>query len=115
MNASTVLQRTMSLAPGGVRAALRVGIKTSEAAIGVAQNALGLRPEPRLGMDDATLARKVETVVFGERGVPKSAININVVDGVVYLRGEVKHAEQIRAIKAKVLEVPEVRGHKPFA
>jgi hypothetical protein len=35
---------------------------------------------------------------------------VNVVDGVVWLRGEVKRPEQIRSLERKARSVPEVRG-----
>lgn len=41
-------------------------------------------------MDDVTLTRKAASEIFRGRGAPKSTVNVNVVDGVVSLRGEVK-------------------------
>jgi hypothetical protein len=61
-------------------------------------------------MDDVTLARKVETEIFRPRGAPKGSVDINVVEGVVYLRGEVKRPAQIKSLEARVREIPEVRG-----
>jgi hypothetical protein len=61
-------------------------------------------------MDDVTLARKVETEIFRGTRTAKSNINVNVVDGVVWLRGEVRRAEQIRGLEQKALAVPEVLG-----
>jgi osmotically-inducible protein OsmY len=42
-------------------------------------------PDP----DDVTLARKVETEIFRPPDAPKDKVNVNVVDGVVELRGAV--------------------------
>ena len=39
--------------------------------------------------NDAALSDKVETELFGDPSVPKGAININVEQGIVVLRGEV--------------------------
>ena len=48
-------------------------------------------------MDDVTLTRKVETEIFRPKGAPKGKVDVNAVDGVVWLRGEVKNqsAEQV--------------------
>jgi hypothetical protein len=59
-------------------------------------------------MDDVTLARKVETEVFRAAGSPKGDVDVNVVDGVVYLHGQVRQPEQIREIESRTRRVPEV-------
>jgi BON domain len=61
-------------------------------------------------LDDVTIARKVESVVFRDRKVAKGKIDVNVADGVVWLRGEVKTPDLINALEARAREVPEVRG-----
>jgi osmotically-inducible protein OsmY len=63
---------------------------------------------PKAGMDDVTLARKVETEIFRIRGVAKGKIDVNAADGVVWLRGEAKTPELIKRIEAKAAGVPEV-------
>jgi hypothetical protein len=83
---------------------------------GVARESLGAlkrvrdgggRPKP--GMDDITLARKVETVIFrGTRGL-KGKVDVNAVDGVVHLRGEAKRPEQVNELERRAREIPEVR------
>jgi hypothetical protein len=52
----------------------------------------------------------VETEIFRGRGAPKATVNVNVVDGVVWLRGEVKRPEQVRRLEQNARSVPEVRG-----
>lgn len=42
--------------------------------------------------------------------MPKTSVNVNVVDGVVWLRGELKRPEQIRALEERARAVPEVRA-----
>jgi hypothetical protein len=64
------------------------------------------RPKP---LDDATITDKVETILFRDDSVAKGKIDVNTVDGVVYLRGEAKTPEQIKALEAKALEIPEVK------
>ena len=63
-------------------------------------------PEP----DDATLAHKVESEIFGDPSVPKGKINLNAEDGVVVLRGEVETAGDIDALEARVRKIPGVVG-----
>jgi len=71
-------------------------------------------PRPKSGMDDNTLARKVESEVFrGTRGL-KSKVDINVVHGVVELRGEVRNPDDVKKLEAQAKAVPEVRGVENF-
>jgi hypothetical protein len=64
---------------------------------------------PKAGMDDVTLARKVETELFRGEGAPKGQIDISAVDGVVELRGQVKRPEDVKALEAQARAIPEVR------
>ena len=59
--------------------------------------------------NDPTLAQKVESILFRDPAVPKGRLNINVVDGVVVLRGEVEHPDQIAALEREVRQIPGVR------
>ncbi|HZU39416.1 MAG TPA: BON domain-containing protein [Solirubrobacteraceae bacterium] len=79
-------------------------------AAGVVQEARGRAAAPKPGMDDITLARKVETELFRPRGAPKGSVDVNVVEGVVYLRGQVKRPDQIAELERRTREIPEVRG-----
>jgi hypothetical protein len=65
--------------------------------------------EPKHGMDDLTITRKVETELFREESAPKGAIDVNTVDGVVELRGQVKRPEDVKGLEAKARAIPEVR------
>ena len=60
-------------------------------------------------VDDVTIARKVESIIFRPRGRPKSTVDVNVVDGVVWLRGTARSPEMIRRLEAEARGVPEVR------
>lgn len=66
--------------------------------------------EPRFSkeMDDQTLARKVESIIFRPADAPRGSVDVNVVDRVVYLRGEVGSPDEIRALVAKTEAIPEV-------
>lgn len=64
------------------------------------------KPQP----DDVTLARKVETELFRDAEVPKGQINVNVEDGVVYLRGELEERDLIEDLGAQARKVQGVLG-----
>jgi osmotically-inducible protein OsmY len=64
------------------------------------------KPQP----DDVTLTRKVESKIFRGAGVPKGQINVNVEDGVVYLRGELKKRDLIEDLGAQARKVQGVLG-----
>jgi osmotically-inducible protein OsmY len=60
-------------------------------------------------LGDAALARKVESEIFRAADAPKSRVDINVENGVVFLRGEVERdwierlerdAQQVNGVKA---------------
>jgi BON domain len=59
-------------------------------------------------LDDVALARKVETVIFRDASVPKGKISVNAAAGVVWLRGEAKNPEMIKAIAEQAAAIPEV-------
>jgi hypothetical protein len=65
-------------------------------------------PEPK-PLDDATITAKVATILFSDDAVDKGKIDVNTADGVVWLRGEAGTPEQIKALEAKALEIPEVK------
>ncbi|HEY8694494.1 MAG TPA: BON domain-containing protein [Chloroflexota bacterium] len=61
--------------------------------------------DSREPMDDATLAHKVESVLFRDPQVPKGRININAEHGVVVLRGEVEQPSEMRDIERTVRDI----------
>jgi len=48
--------------------------------------------------DDATLAHKVESIIFRDAEVPKGQISVNAEEGVVWLRGEVPDQPMLDAL-----------------
>ena len=68
-----------------------------------------LRNEPRLDVDDVTLARKVESEIFRDDNVPKGQINVNAEYGRVVLRGEVESEDLIRELVERTRQVDGVR------
>ena len=59
-------------------------------------------------LDDVGLARKVETIIFRDDDVPKGKIDVNAANGVVWLRGEAKTPEMIKALARETEAIPEV-------
>jgi hypothetical protein len=60
-------------------------------------------------LDDVSLARKVETIIFRDDSVPKGDIDVNAADGVVWLRGQAKTPEMIKGLERQCAAIPEVR------
>ncbi len=89
------------------RRAERLGRATGAETYGLVQKVRHLRPAEK-DYDDATLAHKIESEIFGDPNVPKGKINVNVEEGVVALRGELDHPEDINAIESKVRKIPGV-------
>jgi osmotically-inducible protein OsmY len=85
---------------GGRRAARRIGSE----AYGLKQKATHLREEPKT-FDDQTLKAKIESEVFRPADAPKGAVNVNVENGVVYLRGEVEQREIVEELEQRVRSV----------
>lgn len=66
--------------------------------------------EGERSLDDATLAAKVQTEIFRDPDVPKGQININAVDGVVYLRGQARRPSEIKELERRVRAIDGVVG-----
>jgi osmotically-inducible protein OsmY len=58
--------------------------------------------------NDAVLASKVMTELFRDPRIPKGSINVNAENGIVQLRGQVEHPEQILEIESRVRRIPGV-------
>jgi osmotically-inducible protein OsmY len=61
-------------------------------------------------LDDYTLAQKVESELFRDLAIDKGKINVNAENGVVVLRGEVQHPEEINSIEAQVRRIEGVQS-----
>jgi osmotically-inducible protein OsmY len=55
------------------------------------------RPE-KPAPNDQALAERVKSEIFRPADAPKGSVNVNVENGVVYLRGEVKRPDEIRKL-----------------
>jgi osmotically-inducible protein OsmY len=118
-------KRRRNMARDRSRATLRSGAQKGEqAARAASSQAQGVthkvasitqeKPQP----DDVTLARKVESEIFRDADAPKGRVNVDAVDGVVTLRGELDSEDQIQELEnaaRKVEGVGEVQNllHTP--
>lgn len=109
MAINELLNKTMSTLRGGVGQATRAGRGAANQGIGLGKRLANRNPQPKSDMDDVTLARKVETEIFRGATSPKGKVDVNAVDGVVWLRGEVKNQAQLESLEAKVRAIPEVQ------
>jgi osmotically-inducible protein OsmY len=64
--------------------------------------------------DDITLARKVETEIFRPADAPKGQVNVQAIDGVVELRGQVDDQQVIRELEQRARQVTGVRDVRNF-
>jgi BON domain len=100
--------RTLAVFRRGGRRAARAGRYAAAEAEGMKQKATHLHEEPK-DLDDVTLARKVETEIFRPADAPKGNVDVNVVEGVVQLRGEVESPDMVNELAEKARNVHGVR------
>jgi hypothetical protein len=103
------VDRTAGFFRRGARRAERAGRGVAAEAYGVTQKVTH-RKEEEKDLDDVTLARKVETEIFRDAEAPKGQVDVNVVDGVVYLRGEVERPDMINDLEQATRKVSGVKG-----
>ena len=92
-----------------LRRAERAQRHATSTAYGKTQALLHRREAKKPQPDDATLAHKVETIIFRDAEVPKGQININAEDGVVTLRGEVPDETMLNTLVERTREIAGVR------
>jgi gas vesicle protein len=100
--------RSLALFRSGGRKAARAGRGVAADTYGVAKKAQHLKEEPK-DFDDATLADKVRSEVLRDPEMPKGHINVNVQNGVVQLRGEVRSRDLIDELVSQTRKVNGVR------
>jgi BON domain len=112
-----LLQRAGGLFRTGVRKGEQAGRTVGSQAHGVTQKVAHARGDEPKDLTDETLKNKVETEIFRDADAPKGKVDVNVVDGVVYLRGEIEPELIDDLVKAarKVSGVKEVENllHTP--
>jgi osmotically-inducible protein OsmY len=82
----------------------RTGRGVSAEAYGLKQKATHLREETKT-FDDQTLKAKIESEVFRPADAPKGDVNVNVENGIVFLRGQVERPEIVDELEARVRSV----------
>jgi osmotically-inducible protein OsmY len=100
----TTRDRTLAFFRRGRRRTERKARGVKRDVYGVTQKLRHLHEKPK-EFDDVTLARKVETDIFREAGVPKGQINVNAEEGVIYLRGQVTTPEMIDDLVRKTRQI----------
>ena len=110
MALNSILNRTVETVREGLGQATKLGRGAANQGVALGKRFANRNPQPKEGMDDVTLARKVESEIFRPQGAPKGKIDVNAVEGVVWLRGEVKNQAQSTKIETQVRAIPEVRG-----
>jgi osmotically-inducible protein OsmY len=105
----TLVDRTGGLFRTGVRKGERAGRAVAAETYGVTQK-VKHRKEEEKDFDDVTLARKVESEIFRDADAPKGQVDVNVIDGVVYLRGEVEEQDMISDLEKATKKVSGVKG-----
>ena len=106
---NTTRDRVLAFFRQGGHKAERAGRAVGAQAHGVKQKATHLREEEKPEPDDVTLARKVETEIFRPADAPKGQVDVNVENGVVFLRGEVERPEIIKDLEGRARKVQGVR------
>ncbi|HLQ33087.1 MAG TPA: BON domain-containing protein [Chloroflexota bacterium] len=103
------VDRTAGVTRRAARGMGRAGRKIGTDMAGKRQALLHGQHDGREPLDDATLAHKVESVLFRDPDVPKGSLNINAEHGVVVIRGEVRTPDQIRDIEQRVERIDGVQ------
>jgi osmotically-inducible protein OsmY len=91
------------------REAEQVGREAPGQADDLAQTAKDQAEKVEAKLDDATLARNVETEIFRGDEVTKDQVDVNAENGKVYLRGEVGKLELIRDLEERARSVQGVQ------
>jgi osmotically-inducible protein OsmY len=106
-------KRRRNVARDRILAFFRRSARKSQAVTATAyaakQKVTHLREEEKPQPDDVTLARKVETEIFRAADAPKGQVDVNAVDGVVELRGEVERPELVEQLEERTRKVQGVR------
>jgi osmotically-inducible protein OsmY len=80
--------------------------RTAASARGQARPKRTAGPEP---LGDVAIAREVESTIFRDVEVHRGQVDVNVAEGVVRLRGEVRTPDLIDELETRVARVPQVR------
>ena len=104
-----VQERITDFFQSRAREAEQVGQKTAAQAEDLAQTAKDQAEKVGAQLDDATLARNVETEIFRGDEVTKKQVDVDAENGKVVLRGEVDKPELIRDLEERTRKVQGVQ------
>jgi osmotically-inducible protein OsmY len=102
--------RVLGLIRRGARKTRKEAGQVSGAVEGKVEAAKSKAAPEKPAANDQALAERVKSEIFQPADAPKDAVNVNVEDGVVFLRGQVKRPEQIRKLVEDAGSVDGVRG-----
>jgi hypothetical protein len=91
-----------------VRTPFRLAQKAVGGVLGGGEPKEKTSPSKPKDLDDVTLARKVESEVFRDRRIAKGKVDIDVVNGVVSLRGQARTPALVKLAERRASSVPEV-------
>lgn len=103
--ARTRRQRLAGAVRHSVRRSLRAGHHLQTDLTGAVERATHTPAPP---VDDLTLLDRVESMLFEDPGIPKGLLNLEVVNGVLYLRGELPSLVDIERVAVAAADVPGV-------
>ncbi len=107
---NVVRDKALKYARKGGAEAARKGEYAAGVAKGAAHSATpSSREDAAERLNDPALARKVESVIFREADAPKGDVNVNVEDGVVYLRWQVENNEIMEELEKQARKVDGVK------
>ena len=101
--------RVMGFFRGRAHQAERAARFRASQAAGMAARAKAAATPDKPPADDHALADRVRTELFRPADSPKGHMNVDAVDGIVSLRGQVERVEQVREIEEQVRSIPGVR------
>jgi osmotically-inducible protein OsmY len=79
-------------------------------ALGLVRRGARKRAPEKPAPNDQALAERVKSEIFQPAEAPKDSVNVNVENGVVYLRGKVKRPDEIKKLVKEAESVDGVRG-----
>jgi BON domain len=101
--------RALAIGRRGMRRTARQLRYAGSTAIGAGKGAMAGMAHRERHYDDVTLAHKVESEIFRPADAPKGSVSVNVNDGVVELRGQVRTLELIEQLGSATARVEGVR------
>ena len=97
------------MAPNPIKPLIKLALAPVRLAAKVGAGLLPGRRRPAPPPDDMAIVGRVESTIFRAGAADRRKVEVNVVEGVVWLRGEARTPELMRELEQRAREVPEVR------